>query len=589
MVGIRDGHGLEAHESKVEMRGLSIEQTMGRRWPAAVVLAAAVCLLAAPSLASAGEYHVYSCRTPAGSPAPIEGWTGSVGGPWDYDGNSCPGRGALYAAEGANVSHPADTDLTTWAFNAPPGESIAKATLWRAGDTLGGTASNATYVFWLAAPNYTYDSANVFDVCPNSEGCAGRGDPGNPLSAANRVELPPGNLGSHIYMTASCGGVSNWQCPVGAGDASGFAVVVYVYEANIVLKQDSQPSASGVGGELASAATVSATSDLTFSAADAGSGIYQAVFDVDGHVVQSLVLNENDGRCRNVGQTTDGLAAFLSPQPCLPSLNADVPFNTTALSNGPHHLVVSVTDAAGNSAVVLDRQITVANAASPTSPAPNGPCTATTSSNQATLAARWTSTAKALRTSHYGAVDRITGRLTAPGGAGVAGATVAVCDTPAYHGAGTQQIGSLSTGTAGQWTLTLPRGVSSSALRFVYSNPQNPASAAAIATLRLAVHAGITLKIVPRSASVGRKIFFSGVLHGTPIPEAGKQLVLEASSGGEWIQFNTIRTDAKGRYHASYRFRFPGPATYRFRVLSRYEADFPFLDGTSRNVAVHEH
>ena len=79
------------------------------------------------------------------------------------------------------------------------------------------------------------------------------------------------------------------------------------------------------------------------------------------------------------------------------------------------------------------------------------------------------------------------------------------------------------------------------------------------------------------------------MLHGGPIPEGGKQLVLEATSGGEWVQFNTIRTDAKGRYHSSYRFKFPGPVTYHFRVLSRYEADFPFLDGTSNTVTVHEH
>jgi hypothetical protein len=113
--------------------------------------------------------------------------------------------------------------------------------------------------------------------------------------------------------------------------------------------------------------------------------------------------------------------------------------------------------------------------------------------------------------------------------------------------------------------------------------------AVATATLRLNVHAGIALKIAPRSVSVGRKIFFSGVLHGEPIPEGGKQLVLEARSGrGEWIQFNTIRTNASGRYQASYRFKFPGPITYQFRVLSRYEADFPFLEGTSNAVDVHE-
>jgi hypothetical protein len=38
-------------------------------------------------------------------------------------------------------------------------------------------------------------------------------------------------------------------------------------------------------------------------------------------------------------------------------------------------------------------------------------------------------------------------------------------------------------------------------------------------------------------ASVGRRIFFGGVLHGGPIPPAGKQLVLEArSTGSRWIE-----------------------------------------------------
>ena len=36
------------------------------------------------------------------------------------------------------------------------------------------------------------------------------------------------------------------------------------------------------------------------------------------------------------------------------------------------------------------------------------------------------------------------------------------------------------------------------------------------------------------------------------------------------------------------RFKFPGPITYRFRVISRYEADFPFLAGASNVVDVYE-
>jgi hypothetical protein len=144
------------------------------------------------------------------------------------------------------------------------------------------------------------------------------------------------------------------------------------------------------------------------------------------------------------------------------------------------------------------------------------------------------------------------------------------------------------TGPTGEWTLTLPRDVSSSTLRFAYLSHVDDTIPAATAILTLRVHAGIALRIVPRVTSVGRKIFFSGVLHGTPIPEGGKQLVLEASSGREWIQFNTISTNAMGHYRASYRFKFPGPVTYRFRVVSRFEADFPFLEGASNVVDVHE-
>ncbi len=99
-------------------------------------------------------------------------------------------------------------------------------------------------------------------------------------------------------------------------------------------------------------------------------------------------------------------------------------------------------------------------------------------------------------------------------------------------------------------------------------------------TLTLSVRAGVTLRIAPRTASVGRSIRFSGRLRGGPIPSGGKLLVLEARSrGGPWLEFDVIRSDARGRYHASYRFKFPGPADYQFRVLCEAEADYPVRDG----------
>jgi hypothetical protein len=125
-------------------------------------------------------------------------------------------------------------------------------------------------------------------------------------------------------------------------------------------------------------------------------------------------------------------------------------------------------------------------------------------------------------------------------------------------------------------------------LRFVYASPLDDATPLATVSLTLRVHAGIALQIALRVVSVGETIHFSGTLRGGPIPPGGKQLVLEASSGGEWIEFDTLGTGARGRYHASHRFRLPGPATYRFRVLSPYEADFPFLSGASNMVVVRE-
>ena len=93
----------------------------------------------------------------------------------------------------------------------------------------------------------------------------------------------------------------------------------------------------------------------------------------------------------------------------------------------------------------------------------------------------------------------------------------------------------------------------------------------------------------PHTTSVGRSIVFRGRLRGGPIPRGGKQLVLEARSpGSPWIEFKVVRTDARGRFRASYRFKFAGPANYRFRARSEPESDFPFAGGSSNVVAVHE-
>jgi hypothetical protein len=558
------------------------------RMVAAVCVAGAVGLagLAGAGSADAGAYHVYSCRTPWGASAPVDGWSGSVapGGAYDdYALNTCASGGALIAALGDETMHVDGFDKAVWMFSALAGETIKGATLWRAGDVHGSPGEDATYQFWLAGP----EEDDILDECIYAQGCSVKGVVGEPFSATNRL-VPTTNLGTHIYINVSCGVDPGQECKKDQGDANGYVDAVYLYAADIVLEQLAGPSASNVTGELATAPSVRGTSDVAFDASDPGSGVYEAVFSVDGQVMQSTVVDSNGGHCQNVGGTGDGLPAFLYVQPCAPSVSVDVPFDTTGLSNGTHHLIVTVTDAAGNSAPVLDREITVDNPPPPGTP---GPPNGTNASAQATLTAGWVGSKKARIESAYGhsSAHTISGRLTAPGGIPIAGAQLDCTATPAYQGAHAAAMACPRTGSDGRFTVPVPGGSSSRTIAIAYREHLGDALPVATRTLGLTVRAGIRLRVSPHTTSVGHTIHFTGTLLGGPIPHGGKQLVLEARSpGGPWIEFDVVRTSRRGRYHDSYTFKFPGPVDYTFRALSESESDYPFATGSSNTVRVHE-
>ncbi len=540
-----------------------------------IVLAGAAC-----AAAVAGEYHVYSCRTPAGAVAPTDGWTGSVvGSGYDHAKDTCSAGGALVAELDDAAKHGVGTDKAVWAFAAPTGEKIAGATLWRAGDNGGGGVGGASYQFWLDAPN----ESEAFAQCVYTLGCDGEGKIGQPLSNANLLVVPSSHLGLGLYLIAFCGGDAGHSCEAGAGDANGYAAAVYLYAADILLEQAADPTATNVTGELANAPTVHGTSDVAFDAADPAAGVYEAVFEVDGQIVQSMVVDDNGGRCRDVGGTSDGRPAFEYVQPCKSSVSVDVGLDTSRLSDGAHHLIVSAIDAAGNSAPVLDREITVAN------PSPVGAPNGTNASTLASLSAAWSGSRKARISSAYGRRHTLIGRLTAPGGTPIAGARIDCTATPASQGARPVAMACPHTGADGRFTVRVPRGVSSRTIRLAYRAHLGDALPAVTRTLGLTVRAGVKLRVSPPRTSVGHSIHFTGTLAGRPIPRDGKQVVLEARSpGGSWIEFDVVRTNRKGRYRDSYTFKFPGPVDYRFRAVSEAEADYPYATGASNVVRVHE-
>ncbi|MHB2001079.1 MAG: carboxypeptidase-like regulatory domain-containing protein [Solirubrobacteraceae bacterium] len=129
------------------------------------------------------------------------------------------------------------------------------------------------------------------------------------------------------------------------------------------LEERSGPTVTNVSGELAEAGTLSGEAGLQFDAEDPGSGVYQAIVEVDGKQVQRFVLDEDEGRCAPVAEPEASTPAFLYPEPCPHSLVGHVSLDTKTLPEGKHTLRVLVSDAAGNETPALERAVDVKNAA----------------------------------------------------------------------------------------------------------------------------------------------------------------------------------------------------------------------------------
>jgi hypothetical protein len=547
-------------------------------WLVVLVLAAVFALLPA-SPAWAGRYHVYSCRTPGGAAAPTEDWNGTESGSGAEVVEACGRGGSLLAGLRESAGRVPDTESATWKFAPPSGDELVGATLWRAGDVDGGfVPGDATDMVWLAGREPEF----IFDVCSAEECTGGFGTEAQPLSESNQLRVSPADLGGDLYATAACRGLSRSPCAETGADANGYAAAIYLYAADLILEQQAGPTVGDVGGELASAGTVGGAAPITFSAGDPLSGIYEVVFSIDGQVVQTTVPSEDGGRCRNVGETSDGLPAFLYVEPCPQSLNVQVALDTTTVANGPHHLAVTVVDAAGNPAPVLEREITVHNAGV-------GPPNGVNATAHAALSVAWSTTKSRRLVTRFGRAATVEGRLTTTSGAPIAGASVDVSAVPSDTGARTAAMPEARTNASGHFTVTVPGGVSSRTLRFGYRTHLAEENPAVTSTLALVVRAGIALHVSPAVTSVGRSIYFSGRLLGGPIPADGKQLVLEARSpGGPWIEFQDVRCGRRGHFRSSYRFKFAGPADYQFRVISEPESDYPYGQGASNLVAVFE-
>ncbi len=461
----------------------------------------------------------------------------------------------------------------TLIYRPAPNTTIRAATLWIAGRN--GPPEDHTSISLHGGdpPQWVYGPPVPLFCGWFQSPCAGFGDLSNPFAAANRVEFG-GVPASGFYLTLGCDAPdANYGCTFGPQE-------VRLFGARVVLNDTSNPIPSTVSGSLTSEPRFAAPLDVTLNASDTGSGLYRVLLLVDDQLAASQVVDANGGACADVNPADSDPYEFGSQSPCKSSAGGTYTFEPSQLPNGAHNLKVQVEDGAGNATTVVNRAVTIV--------AGRGAANGAGASDAARLTVRWTRSRNS--TLRIGSPRRaiLTGKLVDEAGRPISGAALDVFSRTTVPGSRERASRhGPTTRASGRFTLRMTAKATSRDLRIAYRSHANDSAPVAQRTMLLRVRARLRLSARPHSAHAGTVVRFSGRLLSTPIPQRGKQIVMQGRAGhARWQNFDVVRTDRRGRFHARYRFRTGASGTYSFRAVSRYEAAYPYIAGHSASVHV---
>ena len=559
-------------------------RAQGRVWGAVVACVVLAGVVAAP--AHAGSYtHVVCADAATGRgvdadgrlPSGITSTSAHTVGADAATATRCSGSAGASTGVPVHVGIAySGTDLSgngTLIYRPAPDTTIRATTLWMAGRN--GPPEDHTSISLHGGdpPQWVYGPPVPLFCGWFQNPCAGFGDLSSPFAAGNRVEFG-GVPANGFYLTLGCDAPdANYGCTFGPQE-------VRLFGARVVLDDTSNPVPTTVSGTLATEPRLSGPLDVTLNASDTGAGVYRVLVLVDDRVAASNVIDGNGGACADVNPANSDPYEFGSQTPCKRAAGGTFAFDSSQLPDGAHNLKVQVEDGAGNATTVINRAVTIV--------AGRGPANGAGASDGARLDVRWTRTRSAtLRT---GSPSRavLTGKLVDEAGRPISGATLDVITrttVPSSRERATRR--GPVTRASGRFTLRMGGRATSRDVRVAYRSHANDATPVAQKTLSLRVRARLRLTARPRRARVGTVVRFSGRLLTLPIPQRGKQIVLQGRAGrGHWQNIDVVRTDRRGRFHSRYRFRTGSSGAYWFRAVSRFEAAYPYIAGHSRSVRV---
>jgi hypothetical protein len=324
------------------------------------------------AVARAGTYEVAICHDPAsGYTTPTDGISYPSAGAFVdagvYDG--CGTSGYVFATVDGIAAH-GPGDIAVWQFTAPPGTTIADALVYRA-FSAGPSSPYRSPIDGIEAVSSS-GASSVLAQCSQAYGCVSTGSgPLSEFDPANVLDFTGLAGVSAIDGTAGCGG--GLSCAPGGGaicpelGSDPCIASNHLYAMVVTLADDSAPTASNVGGTLVAPAVISGVAEVSFAATDTGSGLYSAAVTVDGVVLARSLIDGNDARCVPIdGPGSNGaptaVMRFSWTVPCALAGSGTVSLDTGVLADGAHSVVVSVSDAAGNTATVWSGTIHTDNA-----------------------------------------------------------------------------------------------------------------------------------------------------------------------------------------------------------------------------------
>ncbi|MEH3054927.1 MAG: hypothetical protein PGN13_13155 [Patulibacter minatonensis] len=603
-----------------------------------LTVAATALALAAPTAASAKEFHLYGCRDAIGAPAPMDGWTFgtnngidpgfSPGYVWGPDNailrDECAAGGHVDILHGDQSGRsPGSVETNTgYGFRPQDGVTLKRAVLRR---------------FLAAYPSYASPATAVANIRTPTIGAFGKGtevehmqnsyvgDPMNAAAAANRLELTALD-GKALVVGTTCVGQRR-------GYAADCNLSATLWSSDLVLDDVTPPTGAlqgdAIGGTKVGAVTFEARAN------DVGVGVMSALVEVDGKVV-AKTETRSLGTAPSCVPTAapDGLRSYTVRQPCPATTALAVTWDSGGVANGTHDVRVLIEDASGNQSAVATGKLTTNNPVKTPAPGTTSPGGAPTdlprigpgtplaergaangdgADDAGTLSLVWPTTAKApsskpavqrrcrqqptwaakhpaqcqgvaARSSlevGWSTVktDEVRGRLATAAGTPVRGATVVLTLTPTMAGALPTSLGTVTTGDDGGFSVKVPRTHGSATIEAQWMARLNDTVPAAASTATTAVRGKVTLApLAPVRA--GSRVTFRGTIPTLGLPGDGRRIALQYLRGSAWTTFAEPRVAANGKWSYARLFRGRGN-TYRIRVLMRELPGLPFATSSS--------